>query len=227
MSNGFASRKRSSWLTALPLKDQGFNLNKGEFRDALSLRYGWQLKNLAHYCVCGVSFSTDHAMICPHGGMTIVRHNEIRDLTTDWMNEVCTETEKEPQLQPLSGENFLPRTSNKQEEARVDIKAKGFWSRQQSAFFDVRVFHPNAPSYRNTSITALYRRQEQAKKREYGDRIREVEHASFTPLVFSTTGGLSKETTIAYRRLAELLATKRGTEYGTSLDAMHPRICST
>ena len=133
------------------------------------------------------------------------------------MNEVCTETEKEPQLQPLSGENFLPRTSNKQEEARVDIKAKGFWSRQQSAFFGVRVFHPNAPSYRNTSIAALYRRREQAKKREYGDKIREVEHASFTPLVFSTTKGLSKETTIAYRRLAELLATKRGTEYGTTL----------
>ena len=85
------------------------------------------------------------------------------------MNEVCTETEKEPQWQPLSGENILPRTSNKQEEARVDIKAKGFSSRQQSAFFDVRVFHPNAPSYRNTSITALYRRQEEAKKREYGD----------------------------------------------------------
>ena len=89
--------------------------------------------------------------------MSIVRHIEIRDLTTDWMNEVCTETEKEPQWQPLSGENILPRTSNKQEEARVDIKAKGFWSRQQSAFFDVRVFHPNAPSYRKTSIAALYR----------------------------------------------------------------------
>ena len=36
----------SSWLSALPLKDQGFNLSKGEFRDALSLLYGWQLKNL-------------------------------------------------------------------------------------------------------------------------------------------------------------------------------------
>ena len=118
----------SSWLTALPLKDQGFNLHKGEFRDALSLRYGSHLKNLAHYRVCGVSFSTDHAMICPHGGMTIVRHNEIRDLTTNWMNEVCTDTKKEPQLQPLSGENILPRTSNKQEEATVDIKAKGLWS---------------------------------------------------------------------------------------------------
>ena len=36
----------SSWLSALPLKDQGFSLNKGEFRDALCLRYGWQMKNL-------------------------------------------------------------------------------------------------------------------------------------------------------------------------------------
>ena len=76
-----------SWLTALPLKDQSFNVNKGEFRDSLSLIYGLQLKNLTRYCVCGVIFSTDHAMICPHGGMSIVRHIEIRDLTTDWMNE--------------------------------------------------------------------------------------------------------------------------------------------
>ena len=36
----------SSWLTVLPLQDQGFNLNKGEFRDALSLRYGWQWRNV-------------------------------------------------------------------------------------------------------------------------------------------------------------------------------------
>ena len=85
----------SSRLTALPLGEHGFNLNKGEFRDALSLRYGWQLENIAHHCVCGTSLSTDHAMICPHGGMTIVRHNEIRDLTADWLNEVCSETEKE------------------------------------------------------------------------------------------------------------------------------------
>lgn len=31
-----------SWLMALPVKDQGFNLNKGEFLDTLSLRYGWR-----------------------------------------------------------------------------------------------------------------------------------------------------------------------------------------
>ena len=64
-----------------------------------------------------------------------------------------------------------------------------------------------------TEIPALNRQQENAKKREYGDRIREVEYAVFTPLVFSTNGGQGKETTIAYKRLAELLATKRKSEY--------------
>ena len=80
------------------------------------------------------------------------------------------------------------KSANKQEEARVDIRVKGFWKRQQNAFFDVKVFRPNASSYRNTEIPAFYRQQENAKKREYGDRIREVEYAVFTPLVFSTTG---------------------------------------
>ena len=54
----------SLWLTALPLQEQGFHLNKQEFRDALCLRYGWQLANIPSHCVCGTSFSVDHAMIC-------------------------------------------------------------------------------------------------------------------------------------------------------------------
>ena len=210
----------SSWLTVLPLKEHGFNLNKSEFRDALSLRYDWQLKNLPQHCVCGANFSTDHAMICPHGGMTILRHNEIRDMTADWLDEVCTETEKEPQLQPVTGECLYPQSANRKAEARPDIKAKGFWCRQQSAFFDVRVFHPNAPSYRNTTISNLYRSQENMKKREYGDRIREIEHGTFTPLIFSTSGGLSKETTVAYKRIAELLSIKRNSEYAATLTWM-------
>ena len=55
------------------------------------------------------------------------------------------------------------------------------------------------------------------KKREYGDRIREIEHGSFTPLIFSTSGGLGKESTVAYKRIAELLAIKRKSEYGIIL----------
>ena len=79
------------------------------------------------------------------------------------------------------------------------------WGRQQCAYFDVRVFHPNAQSYRHSSISSLYRRHELAKKREYGDRIRKVENGSFTPLVFVTTGGMGREATLLYKRLANKL----------------------
>ena len=92
----------------------------------------------------------------------------------------------------------------------VGTHARGFWGRRQSAFFDVRVFHPNARSYRNSNISAVYRRQEMMKKREYSDRVREVELASFTPLVFSTTGGMGREGNVFYKRLASLLADKQG-----------------
>ena len=57
-------------------------------------------------------------MICLYGGLPIVRHNEITDITTQWLTEVCTDVEREPQLQPLSGEIILLRTVNKQDEAR-------------------------------------------------------------------------------------------------------------
>ena len=53
------------------------------------------------HCVCGSPFTPDHAMICRHGGLTFVRHNEIRDLTADWLDKVCYDVAVEPPLQRL------------------------------------------------------------------------------------------------------------------------------
>jgi len=50
-----------------------------------------------------------------------------------------------------------------------------------------------------------------------GDRIREVEQASFTPLVFATTGGMGKEAMVFYRRLASLLSHHNSTAYSLTL----------
>ena len=176
----------SLWLTALPLQEQRFHLNKQEFRDALCLRYGWKLANIPSHCVCGTSFSVDHAMICRHGGLTFFRHNELRDLTAEWLQEVCHDVTVEPPLLPLNGELITPSSANCSNTARADIHARGFWGRRQGALFDVRVFHPNAPSYRQTRVASLFRRHELEKKREYGDRIRSVDCGSFPLLVFST-----------------------------------------
>ncbi len=47
----------STWLTALPIDNHGFALHKAAFRDALSLRYGWAIKNSPSHCSCGHVFS--------------------------------------------------------------------------------------------------------------------------------------------------------------------------
>ena len=192
----------SSWLSVLPIEEHGFALHKGAFRDALCLRYGWLPNSLPAKCVCGHGFTVDHAMNCATGGFPTLRHNELRDFTAAALSEVCHNVAIEPVLQPLSGESFHYATANVDDEARLDVSAHGFWgSRHQKAFFDVRIFNPTAPSYRNTAVSSLYRRFERDKQRMYEQRIRDVEMGSFTPLVFSTFGGMGSAATVAYKRL--------------------------
>ena len=93
-----------SWLTALPLKDHGYCLNKQEFRDAIALRYGWRIPNTPHYCGCGSKNSVDHTLICAKGGYVAMRHNALRDLNADLQREVCRDVVTEPKLLPLDGE---------------------------------------------------------------------------------------------------------------------------
>ena len=124
----------------------------------------------------------------------------------------------EPDLQPLSGESLAGRSSISSEGARHDIAVSGFWGgRYERSFVDVRVFNPHAPSNRNTSIPNCYRRHEAEKKRAYEQRISEVEHSSFTPLVFSATGGMGQQCSTFYRRLAALLAEKWNESYTSTL----------
>ena len=56
----------SSWLSAIPIEQYGFALNKTDFTDALCLRYGWIPSDLPSHCVCGKAFSVSHALSCPH-----------------------------------------------------------------------------------------------------------------------------------------------------------------
>ena len=151
----------SAWLTAMPIEEHGFFLNKGEFRDVLHLRYGWDIRNTPQSCVCGSSFSINHAVTCKRGGFLIQRHN---DMTAKLLTEVCHNVATEPPLQPLSGETFTHRSANVNAEARLDIKVCGFWNATQDAYFDVRVFHPNAPCYRSRDPAAIYKQHESAKK---------------------------------------------------------------
>ena len=127
----------SSWLTVIPIKAHGFDLHKGDFRDSLCLRYGWNPPSLPSTCSCGTSFSIDHALNCPFGGFPSIRHNGIRDFTATFMRVVFGNVVTEPILQTLFGETLLPRSAIRSDDARLDIKTNGFWGcGRQSAFFD-------------------------------------------------------------------------------------------
>ena len=215
----------SSWLTVRPLQEHGFRLHKSAFHDALCLRYGWPLKHLPDQCVCGHDLTVDHAMSCPTGGLPSMRHNEIRDFLGALLSEVCINAAVEPVLQTLTGERFQRRTTTTDDDARLDMFARGFWSgRSEDAFFDVRVINPNAPSYRNLELSMCYRRAEKEKDRKYGERVRQVEHASFTPLILATTGGVSKLTCAFLKRLASRLADKRDLPYNVTMSWLRCRL---
>jgi len=55
-------------------------------------------------------------------------------------------------------------------------------------------------------LSAAYCKHEQEKRHAYEERVCEVEHGYFIPLVFSTSGGMGKAATIVYKRLANLLS---------------------
>lgn len=215
----------SSWLTVLPLEEHGFTLHKQAFRDAIALRYGWPPLHLPATCACGNSFTVQHALSCPKGGFPSITHNEVRDLTANILTETCSGVATEPTLQPVSSERLRGACANTQDGACLDIVANGFWGGTfERAFFDVRVFNPIAPSNRHSSISATYRQHENLKKRQYEQRIREIEHSSFTPLVFSSTGGLAPAASVFYKRLASLLAVKWNHSYSTTMGWLRCRL---
>ncbi|KAG0719760.1 hypothetical protein GWK47_049860 [Chionoecetes opilio] len=199
----------SNWLTSLPIRAKGFNLNKQEFVDDVALRYGWPVEGLPNTCVCGSPNSADHTMTCKKGGFVCIRHDEVRDLTASMLKEVCHDVSTEPTLLPLDGELLRYRTANTAPEARVDICARGFWTRGQRTFLDIRVFDPMAASHRELSLEAVHHRNELEKIRAYGDRILQVDHGTFTPLVFTTSGGMAPKARSFYSRLADLMSVKK------------------
>ena len=62
------------------------------------------------------------------------------------------------------------------------------------------------------------------KKREYAQQVLKLEHASSTPLVFSSTGGMGSETSTFYKHLASLIANKTEKRYSLVMELLRCRI---
>ena len=166
-----------------------------------------------------------HAFSCPKGALPSIRHNQVWDITAQLLTEVCSNVGIEPTLQPLTGESFPLTSTNVEEGARLDIRAQNFRDRsKRSAFFDVRVFNSHTPLNTKSTTKAFYRRHEKEKRREYNRWAIEVEHGTFTPLVLSTSGGWGPSATVAFRRLAGLIASKHNQTYSTTLQYIRCKI---
>ena len=210
--NEIVTNSSSNWLTSLPLEEFNFNLNKMEFWDAIRLRYNWPIPNLPSQCACGERFNVQHAMSCKKGGFVIQRHNELRDVTAKLLKEVCAEVEIEPPLIQLTGERMRHKTAKTQDQARLDVAARDFWIKGQKTFLDIRIFDPNAAKYQNISMKQSFQRNENEKKRHYNERVLNVDQGSFSPIVFSVSGGMATEAKVFFSRLAGMIATKRKVE---------------
>ena len=149
-----------------------------------------------------------------------MRHNVLRNLEGKLMQSVCRDVKIEPPLIPTQNVNG----GNTTDGARLDISAVGLWSEYERTFFDIRVTHPTAESYMKKSLENLYRENENQKKRMYNDRIINVEKSTFTPLVFTTTGGMGTECSRMNKRLAELISEKKGEKYAHVMQYIRTRL---
>ena len=182
------------------------------------------IKNLPAKCVCGKKFDVTHALNSHNGGFVNARHDNIRDMEAKLLSAVCRDVECEPLLQKVENKGSYQRSAITSDDARLDIRARGFWRQGQNAFFDVRVTNVDSESMRNTKIDVLLKRNEQEKKRQYNRRVMQVEHGSFTPLVFTTSGVMSYECAKYHKALAEKLSEKKDERYDVIMRYLRVKI---
>ena len=200
----------------LPLKDHGFQLNKREFWDALALRYNWHLDSVPVSCVCGKPFSADHAMVCSFGGFPTIRHNELRDITAELLTEVCYNVAVEPVLL-LCPARSSARSTITSASARADVRATGFWTRGRMHTLMSKCFTRTHPPTNTGPLQVCSRHTKPRKRLEYEERIVNVDHGSFTPLVFSSTGSAGPMADTFLQRLAGKLSEKDGVSYSSTI----------
>ena len=189
------------------------------------MRYDLELKDVPRKCACGVDYTINHCLTCKRGGYVNIRHNAVRDTVAEVLKEVCKDVKVEPQLLPVTGE-VLPAGTNIADGARSDVSVVGLWQPLNRAFLDIRVFNPHALSNAAKEIDQMYIHHELAKKREYNARILEVEKGTFTPVVFSCSGGASTEASRLLKAIALKLSRKRGEKYSVTINFLRRRISS-
>jgi hypothetical protein len=160
---------------------------------------------------CNKPFTVGHALSCKKGGLVLLRHNEVGG---EWhrmcasaftsgavSDEPLIPTSQDRVQRDASGATTVPP------ESRGDIAVRGFWKRQTTAIFDVRVTDTDCASQVGQDPKKVLLRHEKEKKGKYLDRCI-ASRRQFTPLVFSVDGLQGVEAQAASKQLAAKLAGK-------------------
>ena len=75
-----------------------------------------------------------------------------------------------------------------------------------------------------TWTSSRYTSSTRTTRRDYTQRVMDVEQGTFTPLVFTTTGGMGEECKRYHNRLAELVAAKKGEDYTTTVSWIRSKV---
>lgn len=91
--------------------------------------------------------------------------------------------------------------------------------RRQDIFFDVRVYNPHAPSNWPWPVTpnTCYQKHKRQKRKACEQWLHEVEHGTFPPLVFSSTGGMGPTAVVVFKWLAGMIAERSNQRYSTTM----------
>ena len=211
------SKDCGGWLSLLPRSLHGTALDPDSLRDSIRIRYGIKPSDLPAKCDgCGAKYDVAHALSCKKGGQVLARHD---DLKHEWRT-LCTQAVgksnvfDEPSLKTSQDvrDAGAKQHAEPDEELRGDIAVHGFWKSGNCGIFDVRVTDTDAPYQLDVPPEDCLARHEKEKKKRYLRHCLDRKR-SFTPLVFSVDGLLSRECTAAMRRLATLLAAKWSSPY--------------
>ena len=105
-----------------------------------------------------------------------------------------------PNLQPLSREQFNNRSASVEDGARLDVSAESFWGwDRRLAYFDVKVFNPFASSYASSPLVI-----------RKGNMMKEFVRLK---VIFSSSGGMGPLAIVVFKCKATLLSEKRGHPY--------------
>ena len=88
----------------------------------------------------------------------------------------------------------------------------------------MRVTHPGCETNIHKNLQQIYKEQEELKKRTYEERIIESEKGSFTPLIFTTSGGSGPLCHKFLKTLASAIAESKNEKYDDVIYHLRVRI---